>query len=248
MSYTWPYSIAPFLQTDDAAKSTALKHLQAAWHFKGVVFPEEAKQQGAQKFFQGNKDTLIEVLKYLRTRQSCLSLLNLPADLTPLTNDAYQIVVTDDQLNDPGAQQSLTVLLEGNPNHTVILSVGGSSVDQNGTLKLHGDRLPPLIRHLRLVNPKGNVTSIGDSFLTSSSFSSIDMSALCSVTSIGRCFLFHNKSLTYFDTSGLINVTSIGDDFFSCCGGLTSIYTLGLSNVRSIGKNFFSSMLPPNLF
>ena len=83
-----------------------------------------------------------------------------------------------------------------------------------------------------------NVTSIGSNFLRNCPITSIDLSALTKVTSIGDYFLSSCTGLKSIDLSGLSNVTSIDKEFLNSCSGLTSIDLSPLSKVTSI-SNFF---------
>ena len=81
-------------------------------------------------------------------------------------------------------------------------------------------------------------TVIPDGFLSQTSFTRLDLSAVSFVTQIGDGFLEDCTSLTSIDLSGLSNVTRIGSSFLARCESLISIDLSGLSNVTRIGQHF----------
>ena len=83
-------------------------------------------------------------------------------------------------------------------------------------------------------------TVIPDEFLSGSSLTTLDLSAVSFVTRIGDEFLCYCTSLTSIDLSGLCNVTQVGDNFLSECTSLTSIDIFGLSSVTVVGDCFLS--------
>ena len=85
-----------------------------------------------------------------------------------------------------------------------------------------------------------NLTSIGNGFLSNCKLlESIDLSSLSNVTSIGNDFLSSNN-LTNIDLSGLSNLESIGNSFLSS-NSLKTINLSGLKNLKSVGYGFLSS-------
>ena len=83
-------------------------------------------------------------------------------------------------------------------------------------------------------------TVIPKAFLSGSSLTTLDLSAVSFVTRIGDYFLYNCTSLTSMDLSGLRNVTQVGDYFLSECTSLTSIDIFGLSSVTVVGNYFLS--------
>ena len=81
-------------------------------------------------------------------------------------------------------------------------------------------------------------TVIPDDFLSRSSLTRLDLSAVSCVTEVGDSFLYSCTTLTSIDLSGLSNVTRIGDYFLSDCKGLTTLDLSPLSNLTRIGSNF----------
>ena len=67
---------------------------------------------------------------------------------------------------------------------------------------------------------------------------SVDLSGLGSVTSIGNNLLYYCSEITSLDLSCLGSVTSIGYDFLGECSNITSLDLSGLSSVTSIGDYF----------
>jgi hypothetical protein len=89
------------------------------------------------------------------------------------------------------------------------------------------------------LSPLINITSIGDNFLLGClNLTSIDLSPLSNVTLIGNNFMRTCFNLTNIDLTPLVKLTSIGNDFMTGCSKLTTLY-LPL-NLTSIGNNFMS--------
>ena len=85
------------------------------------------------------------------------------------------------------------------------------------------------------------VTEVGDRFLYScTTLTSIDLSGLSNVTRIGNFFLYYCKGLTTLDLSPLSNLTHIGVDFLYDCEGLTTLDLSPLSNLTEVGGGFLS--------
>ena len=90
---------------------------------------------------------------------------------------------------------------------------------------LHFVKKIPNLKNLNFLNKNLNITSI-------------DLSGLSNITSIGNNFLYLCKSLSSINLSDLSNLTSIGNFFLGNCKSLTSINLSRLSNLTSIGNNF----------
>ena len=89
------------------------------------------------------------------------------------------------------------------------------------------------------LSPLENIISIGSYFLSGcSSLETIDLYPLCNITSISSHFLSGCSSLETIDLSPLSNITSIGANFLSECSSLNTIDLSPLSNITSIGKEF----------
>jgi hypothetical protein len=96
-------------------------------------------------------------------------------------------------------------------------------------------------KNLTSINLSGlsSLTSIGDSFLSNCArLINIDLSGLSNLTSFGDNFLYGCENLTNIDLSGLSNITSIGNHFLHGCKNLTNIDLSGLLNITSIGNHF----------
>ena len=65
-------------------------------------------------------------------------------------------------------------------------------------------------------------TVIPNKFLSGSSLTRLDLSAVSCVTEVGDRFLYGCATLTSIDLSGLSNVTRIGSCFLHSCKGLTT--------------------------
>ena len=81
-------------------------------------------------------------------------------------------------------------------------------------------------------------TVIPDDFLSGSSLTRLDLSAVSCVTEVGDRFLYDCTTLTSIDLSGLSNVMRIGGYFLSDCEGLTTLDLSPLSNLTEIGDSF----------
>jgi hypothetical protein len=89
------------------------------------------------------------------------------------------------------------------------------------------------------LTPLSNITSIGFNFLYGcTGLTEINLSKLSNITSIGYNFLYGCTGLKTIDLSKLSNITSIGGSFLSECKGLTEINLSKLSNVTSIDNSF----------
>ena len=87
--------------------------------------------------------------------------------------------------------------------------------------------------------------NIPDGFLyvhfgTNNTLTSIDLSGLQSIRTIGNYFLSICAALTELDLSMLVSVKSIGNKFCFCCGSLKRIDLSGLTNTTSLGNDFLS--------
>ena len=83
------------------------------------------------------------------------------------------------------------------------------------------------------------VTEIADDFLHGcTSLISIDLSGLARLTRIGTSFLAGCSSLTAVDLSPLRNVTRIDDRFLACCSSLKVVDLSPLRNVTDVGASF----------
>ena len=91
------------------------------------------------------------------------------------------------------------------------------------------------------LTPLTNIISIGNNFLYKyTSLTNIDLTSLTNITSIGNNFLSGCKSLTNINLSSLTNITSIGHHFLSGCASLKNINLSSLTNIKSIGHHFLS--------
>ena len=86
-------------------------------------------------------------------------------------------------------------------------------------------------------------TVIPDGFLSGSSLTTLDLSAVSFVTRIGDEFLYDCTSLTSIDLCGLRNVTVVGDNFLRECTSLTSIDIFGLRSVTVVGDSFLAGCM-----
>ena len=87
--------------------------------------------------------------------------------------------------------------------------------------------------------------NIPDGFLyvcsgTNNTLTSIDLSGLQSLRTIGNFFLTNHVVLTELDLSMLVSVKSIGDGFLRGCTSLKFINLSGLTNTTSLGNDFLS--------
>ena len=88
------------------------------------------------------------------------------------------------------------------------------------------------------------VTEVGDSFLeTCKELTRIDLSGLCNVTVIGGCFLGECHSLPTIDLSPLCKVNQIGEGFLYECRLLPTIDLSPLRNVKHVGEGFLYECL-----
>jgi hypothetical protein len=91
------------------------------------------------------------------------------------------------------------------------------------------------------LSPLSKLKSIGNGFMSGcSSLTSIDLSPLSNIQSIGNNFMYNCRSLTEINLSGLSNLQSIRNNFMYGCSGLTSIDLSLLSNLQSIGDYFMN--------
>ena len=111
---------------------------------------------------------------------------------------------------------------------------------ENNVLKLEKGLIPPIVERVSFRNSNSEVQAIEDSFLKeNSSLTSLDLSGLHSLTSIGDEFLYE-CSITSLDLSSLSNVTKIGDLFLTGCSSITVLHLPGLNSVTRMGISFLS--------
>ena len=92
------------------------------------------------------------------------------------------------------------------------------------------------------LSPLSNITTIGDGFLANCrNLTSIDLSLLSNITTIGDGFLANCGNLISIDLSSITQIKSIGDRFLLGCYNLRWIDLIPLSNITSIGNRFLSS-------
>ena len=84
-------------------------------------------------------------------------------------------------------------------------------------------------------------TVIPNNFLSQTSLTALDLSAVSCVTEIGEQFLHRCTSLTSIDLSGLTRLTRIGTHFLARCSSLTAVELSALLNVTHIGTSFLLS-------
>ena len=81
-------------------------------------------------------------------------------------------------------------------------------------------------------------TVIPDNFLSGSSLTRLDLSAVSCVTKVGGGFLYGCTTLTSIDLSGMSKVMHIGSYFLHSCEGLTTLGLSPLGNLTEIGSYF----------
>jgi hypothetical protein len=232
-----------FPKRDDDSTLLALRHMQAVWPMQGVYISSSLKTEGVEKFL----DYYNRALRASPITEPYFSL-NLPVDVTDvskLKNDAlklkktpHHIVITAGQLRDPIFKNMLNELLCRTSNHTVILNVGDSVNAGAGMLSLSTDDIAPAIQRLRLVDPEGKITAIGEYFLRFSHLSSLDLSGLSNVSSIEHGFLDQCVDLTSLELPGFNSLKEIGHGFLSRSFKLPSVDLSGFSNVTKIENGF----------
>ena len=130
-----------------------------------------------------------------------------------------------------------------------------SDADDNRGTTLHLPALPCVVaigrsffsnncRRLSTVELSGlqSVTTIGDNFLYNcTALSTVDLSGLQSVTTIGDNFLYNCTALSTVDLSGLQAVTTIGYGFLSDCTALSTVDLSGLQAVTTIDDCFLNN-------
>ena len=84
-------------------------------------------------------------------------------------------------------------------------------------------------------------TVIPDGFLSGSSLTTLDLSAVSCVTHIGDRFLLKCESLTSIDLSGLTGLSRIGDCFLANCSNLTVLDLPPFCHVTRIGRSFLAN-------
>ena len=158
--------------------------------------------------------------------------------LEKLKTAPYHLVINDKDLDEINKKR-LEELLEVNPEHIIHLDAGERFVNQNGVLSIENSDLPSNIKHLKISNIKGNVTTIRYYFLAwARSLTSVDMSGFKSLTTIGNYFLAWAGSLTSFDMSGLKSLETIWCNFLYGAKALTSLDMSGLKSLTIIEEGF----------
>ena len=152
-------------------------------------------------------------------------------------------VVTAEELKTSHLRTRIDILFGLNPDMLCVLDAS-EYIDDEGTLSSGGvDVLPPSIRRLSFTNCSFMLRSISGSceFLSNStSLTSVDLSSLNEVTSIGDDFISDCESLTSINVSGLKKLTTIGNGFLRNSTSLTSVDLSSFSGVMSIADDFIS--------
>ena len=108
--------------------------------------------------------------------------------LKKLKNIAHYLVINDKDI-DEKSMKLLEKLLKDNPEHIIHLDVGDKFVDKYGALSIGPLDLPKNIKHFKISNAKGNVTTIKGFFLPKT-LTSTDMSGFENLKTIAVCFPF----------------------------------------------------------
>ncbi|MFN7710421.1 MAG: F-box protein [Holosporales bacterium] len=80
-------------------------------------------------------------------------------------NQPFTLVVDDRDIQKPNARNIMSLMLQAQPDHHVILDMGVQPFINVETLRLDSSRLPGAVRHLTLTNQRGNAKKIGSGFL-----------------------------------------------------------------------------------
>ena len=111
---------------------------------------------------------------------------------------------------------------------------------EDGRVSLLSKLVPPMVKSISFRNSNTSIRSIACRFLENSSITSLDLSGLSSVTTIGSSFLASYSSITSVDLSGLSSVTSVNSWFLSQCESLTSLDLSGLGGLTDVGSGFLA--------
>ena len=121
------------------------------------------------------------------------------------------------------------------------LNLDTPTFSEDGCLSVSNDMLPSVAERISFRNSNSNIKIFSQQFLQRSSITSLDLSGLSSVTTIGGFFVAFCSQLTSVDLTSLSSVTTIGLGFLYECSKLTAIDLSGLSSVTTIGEGFAAS-------
>eukprot|EP01060_Flectonema_neradi_P001945 TRINITY_DN11194_c0_g1_i1.p1 TRINITY_DN11194_c0_g1~~TRINITY_DN11194_c0_g1_i1.p1 ORF type:complete len:631 (+),score=96.27 TRINITY_DN11194_c0_g1_i1:51-1943(+) len=145
------------------------------------------------------------------------------------------ISVTASQLSDEVGRSEVAARFEEQPEVTCLLDIS-EYLDDNLAFVADNNLLPPSVRHLSFING-GCCASIGNSFLSKCrNLTTIDLSCLQRVTSIGARFLHGYRSLTSISIPE--EVRTIGPEFLAGCDSLTSVDFTAAQCIKAIGESF----------
>ena len=120
------------------------------------------------------------------------------------------------------------------------LNLDTPTFSEDGCLRVSNNMLPSVAKRISFRNSNFDIRIISQDFMQRSSITSLDLSGLSSVTTIGNYFLCECSQLTSVDLSGLSCLTTIGRCFVACSRP-TTVDLSGLSSLTTIGNNFLYS-------
>ena len=118
------------------------------------------------------------------------------------------------------------------------LNLDTPTFSEYGRLSVDNSLLPSNAERISFRNSNSDITVISQNFLHGSSITSVDLSGLSSITTIGNCFLSSCLRITAVDLSGFSSVTTIGNNFLFICSQITSLDLSCLSSATTIGDYF----------
>ena len=217
-----------FMPVEGEAQRLAFDAFAAVFPVKDIYFFAANLEQNILTF----AEILAESLPFQETYRTLLT--NEPFDQTS------HIVISDSQIQDQEIQAKLKSILNTNPDHTVVLNINNTRKRGRFLSNEVSDFVKNTrIRHLQLVNSRGNVRIIGSHFLAQCDFLiNVGMQGLTNLKLIESHFLNQCSSLINVNMQGLINLNSIENDCFNQCNSLIHVNMRSLTHLKSIGSNF----------
>ncbi|MFN7710052.1 MAG: F-box protein [Holosporales bacterium] len=210
----------PILQGQE---DLAREHLNAVvtLYRKATVHPTPPPLQILARFLRA-----YGAQKHLKT----LTLLGEEEELQ-LAVAPHTLVMTDLELSHDELYDKVTHLLSEQDEHHLVVNVGSLVVEEGNWL-----RVPSNVRHLTLINPKGDITGLGSDFLQGHKNLERLHINLPKVTTIANRMLDNCNKLTHA-TFFLPALTTLGDCFLRYCFNVRRV-DLHIPAIATIGAAF----------
>eukprot|EP01064_Diplonema_japonicum_P034684 TRINITY_DN7285_c0_g2_i1.p1 TRINITY_DN7285_c0_g2~~TRINITY_DN7285_c0_g2_i1.p1 ORF type:complete len:375 (+),score=46.49 TRINITY_DN7285_c0_g2_i1:46-1170(+) len=139
------------------------------------------------------------------------------------------------------SRPELEKCLQDDPDFLLVINI--SNTDGKNTLCLQANNLPKNLHNVKINDPEGTITAIGDYFLSygeegGDTLQTVDVSGLKNVETIGESFLRTVFTLESVDISGFSKVTTIARMFLCDCHNLKNVDISALHGLREVNEGF----------